>query len=170
MTAARIVALAACACLPALYAQSFEDGLKAYQDHDYAVAMKTWRPLAEHGNQLAQFNLGLLYYDGKGAPQDFEEAARWFQRAAEQGYPGAQRNLGEMYAVGRGVKRDYAQAYVWLSLCAASGNETCSAHRDWVAAKLSPSKLAAAQRLAREWKPKAASPEPSKEPAEPPRN
>lgn len=137
--------------------QTFEDGLKAYQDHDYATALKDWRPLAEKGNTMAQFNLALLYFDGKGVPQDFETAAQWFERAADQGYTRAQHNLGEMYAIGQGVKKDYVQSYKWLSLCAASGNETCSSHRDWVGKKLKGSQLAAAQRLAREWKPKSGS-------------
>ena len=138
-------------------AQDFDDGLKAYEDRDYATALKNWQPLAEKGNAMAQFNLALLYFDGKGVPQDFERAAQWFERAADQGYTRAQRNLGEMYAIGQGVKKDFVQSYKWLSLCAAGGNETCAAHRDWVAKKLKGSQLAAAQRLAREWKPKSGS-------------
>jgi TPR repeat protein len=126
----------------------------AYDKHDYATAFTIWEPLAESGSAPAQFNLALLFYDGRGVPQDFERAAKWFERAAGQGYTNAQRNLGELYFTGKGVKRDYVQSYKWFNLCAASGNETCADHRDVVAKKLSASKLAEAQRLAREWKPK----------------
>ncbi len=85
-------------------------------------------------------------------PQDFGEARRWFQRAAEQGYAKAQHNLGAMFGAGKGVGRDYVQAYKWLSLCAAAGKQSCIGQRDLVAQKLKGSKLADAQRMAREWK------------------
>jgi TPR repeat protein len=137
--------------------QDFTDGMKAYEKNDYATAFKVWQPLAEGGSAAAQFNLGLLYYEGQGTPQDFEKATEWFGKSADQGYASAQRNLGELYFSGKSLKRDYVQSYKWFSLCAASGNETCADHRDQVAKKLKGSKLAEAQRLAREWKPKTGS-------------
>ena len=134
-------------------AQDFDVGLKAYENKDYATALKEWHPLAEKGHARAQFVVGLLYYDGKGVPQDYAEALNWFQQSADRGYARAQYNLGEMYATGQGVKRDYMLAYKWLNLCAAAGTENCAEHRDWVAKKLKKSQLEAAQRMAREWKP-----------------
>lgn len=149
----RLLAILACSAMCAAWTQNFDAGLHAYENHDYQGAAKQWRPLADAGNDMAQFNLGLLYYDGKGVTQDYAEAAQWFERAANQGYTKAQHNLGEMYAIGEGVKRDFVQSYKWLSLCAAGGNQTCADHRDWVAKKLSRSKLAAAQQLAKDFKP-----------------
>jgi TPR repeat protein len=135
-------------------AADFAAGVEAYQKGDYAAALKEWQPLADQGGSAAQFNIGLLYYDGKGVPQDFGQAAIWFERSAEKDYLKAQRNLGEMYAIGQGTKRDYVQAYKWLNICAAKGDETCGAHRDEVAKKLKGSKLTEAQRLSSEWRPK----------------
>lgn len=134
-------------------AADFSKGLSAYEKGDYAAALNEWRPLAEEGDAPSECNLGLLYYDGHGVPQDYSEAARWFERAAEQGYTKAQHNLGAMYGVGKGVKRDYVQAYKWLSICAASGDQGCESQRNLVEKKLSGSKLQAAQRMARDWKP-----------------
>jgi uncharacterized protein len=37
------------------------------------------------GFAKAQFALASMYYDGKGVPQDYAEAARWYRKAAEQG-------------------------------------------------------------------------------------
>jgi TPR repeat protein len=136
-----------------LVAQDFDDGFKAYSSHDYAEAIRIWKPLAEKGGSAAQFNLGLLYYEGQGVPQNYSEAAKWFRLAADQDYLKAQLNLGAMYGVGKGVKRDYVQSYTWLSICAAKGDDKCAAQRDLVAAKLSRSKLAAAQQQAANWKP-----------------
>jgi hypothetical protein len=132
----------------------FAAGLAAYQKSDYAAALKQWQPLAESGSPDAQFNVALMYEAGQGVAKNYQQAAKWFERAANQGHLRAQHNLGAMYGVGEGVKRDYVQAYKWLSLCAAKGDSGCASQRDQVEKKLKPSKLAEAQRLASEWKPK----------------
>ena len=41
---------------------------------------------AESGAASAQFDLGGMYYNGEGAPQDYSEAIKWFQMAAKQGH------------------------------------------------------------------------------------
>ena len=139
------------AAVPAL--ADFQAGLDAFQKGDYVGAAKEWRPLAEEGDPIAQFNLGLLYLDGHGVPQSPMEAANWFRRAAEQDYTQAQHNLGAMYGSGQGVKRDYVQAYKWLNICAAKGNSGCVAQRDMIAKKLKPGQVAEGQRLATDFKP-----------------
>ena len=55
-------------------------------------------------NAQAQYNLGVMYDEGRGVRQDDAEAVRWYRQAAEQGYAAAQYNLGAMYANGRGVR------------------------------------------------------------------
>jgi TPR repeat protein len=142
-------------------AADFTTGLNAYNKGDYATAAKEWRPLADQGVAAAQFNLGLLYYDGHGVPLDFAQAADWFTKAAEQDYAKAQYDLGAMYGVGKGVRRDYVQAYKWLNLCAAKGVARCAEQRDLVAKKLKASQLTTAQRLSSEFTPKK---EPEKRP------
>jgi uncharacterized protein len=131
----------------------FQAGLQAYQKGDYVGAAKEWRPLAEEGDPEAQFNMALLYLDGKGVPENPAEAATWFRRAAEQDYEKAQHNLGAMYGSGQGVKRDYIQAYKWLNICAAKGDAGCVTQRDQVAKKLKPRQVEEAQRLATDFKP-----------------
>jgi TPR repeat protein len=135
-------------------AADFNSGLTAYNKGDYTTAAKEWRPLAEQGVAAAQFNLGLMYYDGHGVPLDFAQAAEWFTKAAEQDYAKAQYDLGAMYGIGKGVKRDYVQAYKWLNLCAAKGDARCAEQRDLVAKKLKGSQLTAAQRMSSEFAPK----------------
>jgi TPR repeat protein len=163
MRALYYLLLTAIVAAPTLCAADFAAGVAAYEKGDYATALKEWEPLAEEGSAAAQFNLGLLAYDGRGVPQNYADAARWFRRAAEQGYTKAQLNLGAMYGVGKGVKRNYQQAYMWLSVCAAAGLESCGSQRDLVAQKLSRSKLASAQEMARYWKPRLEKPEAEKD-------
>ena len=103
-------------------------------------------------------NLGVMYDNGKGVPQDYQEAVRWYRLAAEQGDDYAQSNLGVMYATGKGVPQDYVQAHTWINL-AASRTTTGKAGdyrlaRDSLAERMTASQVAKAQRLAREWQPK----------------
>ena len=64
---------------------------------DYAEAMHWYRKAAEQGNAIAQFNLGVMYSNGKGVKQDQTEAAKWYRLAAAQGNVSALCNLGVMY-------------------------------------------------------------------------
>ena len=86
-----------------LVAQNFEKGLEAYQAGDYAAAVQEWRPLAEQGNGIAQFKLGLMYRMGVGVQLNDTQAVKWYLLAAEQGNADAQNNLGFMYGKGEGV-------------------------------------------------------------------
>ncbi len=88
-------------------------GVAAYKWGKYGIALREWRPLAEQGNAKAQYNLGVMYRNGHGVPQDDAEAMGWWRKAAEQGNAGAQHNLGVMYEKGRGVPQDYAKALQW---------------------------------------------------------
>ena len=104
------------------YAQNFDKAVKAYEAGDYTTAAKEFRLLAEQGDAGAQFNLGNMYDQGKGVPQDYAEAVRWYRLAAEQGIADAQFNLGNMYSKGEGVTQDYAEAVRWYQLSAKQGN------------------------------------------------
>ena len=42
-----------------------EKGLAAYEKGDYTTALREWKHLAEQGNASAQFNLGVMYDNGK---------------------------------------------------------------------------------------------------------
>ena len=103
------------------YSADFNKGLTAAQSGDFATALKEWKPLAEEGNAVAQNNLGLMYHNGWGVPQDYKEAARLYRLAAEQGYVDAQYNLGVMYNNGNGVPQDYKEAVYWYRLSAEQG-------------------------------------------------
>lgn len=60
-------------------------GQSAYQKGDYVTALEEWKPLAEQGDAAAQFYLGVMYYYGRGVPQNYNEAVKWYTKAAEQG-------------------------------------------------------------------------------------
>ena len=63
----------------------FQAGTDAYDRGDYETAFKEWLPLAEEGDALAQYNLGVMYANGQGVPQDYIQASMWVNLAAAQG-------------------------------------------------------------------------------------
>jgi hypothetical protein len=87
--------------------------------------MKWYRLAADQGNPNAQNNLGHMYRNGEGAPQDYVQAHMWFNLAASR-IPASEKK-----------ERDNAIEA-----------------RDFTASKMTPAQIAEAQRLAREWKPK----------------
>lgn len=130
-------------------AQDFDAGLAAAQAGDFATALREWTPLAEQGYAGAQTNLGVMYAEGQGVPQDDAEAVKWFRLAAGQGNADSQNSLGNMYIQGQGVPQDFGTAHMWFNLSAANGNTAAVEARDSVGSQLSPADLAEAQRRAR---------------------
>ncbi|MFM8234327.1 MAG: tetratricopeptide repeat protein, partial [Holophagaceae bacterium] len=113
-----------------------------------------YRLAADQGHASAQFNLGVMYDNGRGVPQDDVQAVKWYRLAADQGFAKAQFNLGGMYAKGQGVTQDYVQAHKWFNLAAAQGDADSERNRDQVAKQMTPQQIERAQALARNWKPK----------------
>ena len=103
------------------YAADYNKGVIAAQSGDWATALKEWKPIAEEGNAAAQFNLGLMYQNGYGVPQDYKESVYWYRLAAEQGDADSQYNLGVMYERGYGVSQDDKEAVNWYRLSAEQG-------------------------------------------------
>jgi hypothetical protein len=77
---------------------------------------------AEQGDVEAQWNLGLMYANGEGVPEDDEEAVRLFRLAADQGNANGQYRLGLMYVNGEGVPEDDEEAVRWWRLAADQGH------------------------------------------------
>lgn len=100
---------------------NWREGQQALEEGDYTAALKEFVPLARHGNSVAQFNLGFMYHEGKGVPQDSKESLKWYRLAADQGDPAAQFNIGVMYEKGDGVPQDSKEALKWYRLAADQG-------------------------------------------------
>jgi len=130
--------------------QDFQKGFDAYNRGDYATALREWTPFAEQGDADAQYNLGFMYDNGYGVPQDDKTALKWWTLAAGQGNTDAQTSLGVMYYNGEGVLQDYVYAHMWWNIAASSGNKNASENRDIVAERMTPADISAAQDLARE--------------------
>jgi len=100
----------------------FTEGATAYNNKNYAVALKEIRPLAQAGNADAEHLLGLMYYMGRGVPQDYKAALEWHRKAALKGKADAQYVVGAMYYTGNAVIQDHKQAVSWFRKAAEQGH------------------------------------------------
>jgi TPR repeat protein len=100
----------------------FAEGATAYNAKNYAVALKEIRPLAQAGNADAEHLMGLMYYMGRGVPQDYKTALEWHRKAALQGKADAQYVVGAMYYTGNAVIQDHKQAVGWFRKAAEQGH------------------------------------------------
>lgn len=112
----------ACLLLSMTAHAGFDEGMAAYNKKDFATALKKLTLLVSQGDARAQNNLGVMYVNGQGVPQDYDEAVKLFRLAAGQGHAGAQYNLGVRYGYGQGVPQNYTEAVKWYRLAADQGH------------------------------------------------
>jgi TPR repeat protein len=82
-----------------------------------------FRKAAKQGYGPAEYNLGNMYYYGKGLKRDYSQAYFWYKKSTENNFTGGQYNLGTMYYKGLGVKQDYSKAYYWLKKASDRGDD-----------------------------------------------
>ena len=107
--AAALLAVVAPACIAA----PLDDALRAYEGGDYVHSVPLIREWADAGDARAQYNLGAMYFAGRGVDHDEGRAILWFRKAAEQDYAPAETTIGELYAAGRIDGQDDAKAVSW---------------------------------------------------------
>ena len=138
----------ACGSFSLCWSDDFQKGMEAYKKGDFANAIKEWILLAENGDEKAQYFLGLIYYKGKGVPQDYKTALKWFNLSAEQGNALAQYNLGRLYYLGNGVKENMVYAHMWVNLASLNGFEMVEKINELLIEIMTPSQIQEAQKLA----------------------
>jgi TPR repeat protein len=113
----------------------------------------------------AAHRLGFIYeYGDQGIPKNPKLAVYWYLKAAEKGYYPSQYNLGAMYSQNLVTPPDDVEGYKWL-LLAQEGSDGCTfdpqcrfvtadppGHIKRLRARMTPAQIAAAERLAKEWK------------------
>jgi uncharacterized protein len=138
-------------------AQSFRQGVAAFDRQNYVLASRAFIPLADRGDPAAQTYLGFMFETGRGVPQNYTEAAMWYRRAAEQGDGRAQYSLGLLYDRGQGVPRDIVEAGKWLNLATAQASplarDARARIRDAVTTKMTRGEIARSRYRALEWAP-----------------
>lgn len=126
-------------CSVSLVCQAgFNEGVTAYEKGDYQTALKAWKAIAEQKSTVtgdfewhssaskdtveAQYALALLYWQGKGIAQNYQEAEKWLVLAATSGHSEAQLKLAYLYLEGLSGKANIAEASKWFEQSAQQGN------------------------------------------------
>ncbi|MCW4573965.1 sel1 repeat family protein, partial [Venenivibrio stagnispumantis] len=88
------------------------------------------------------YNLGEMYYYGKGVEQDYVKAAGLFEKACDAGIAKGCNNLGRMYYDGEGVEEDYVKAAVFFKkACDAGSAKGCYLYKSLIYMKIVDSLL-----------------------------
>jgi TPR repeat protein len=132
-------------------AETFYQGLRAFNTGDYDAAARIWGELARANDANAQSGLGLLYYKGLGVETDLREALKWFGFAANQGVVQSQLFLGIMHYYGFGVPKNNVWAYMWTDLAVSAGYDQALDLRDQAAQEMTEAELTEARRRVAEW-------------------
>jgi len=96
-------------------------GVECEERKDYVGALKHYEQAAKKGNAIAEFNLGSLYFQGRGVDLNVKKAFEYYEQAAEKGYVIAESNLGFLYLGGRGVKQSNKKAFEYYERAAEKG-------------------------------------------------
>lgn len=108
---------ARCMCLAWLFAGLFV--LSGCSSSEFKSAKKR----AEAGEAQAQFDVAIMYLEGKATKQSDAEGVKWCRKAADQGFAPAERFYGMLLRDGGGsLNRNIAQARIWLEKAANKGD------------------------------------------------
>ena len=100
-----------------------EKGRAAYREKDYQSAVKYFAKAAKssdpYESRVAQFNLGVCFWQDDGIGKNDAESMKWFLLAADQRHEDAPYVLALRYALGDGVEASKEKALEWIR----TGNE-----------------------------------------------
>lgn len=89
-----------------------------YNKGEYEQAFSLFSTASDFGHAEAQRYLGLMYFNGLGVVQDYQEAVKWLRKAVKAGSAWSANNVGYMYYNGLGVARNYQEAMKWYQKAA----------------------------------------------------
>jgi len=109
-------------------ADGVDDGISAVNKQDFTSAFNIFKKLSEQGSPEAQYNLAILYRQGRGVTQNHKQAFRWFLAAAQQGLADAQFYVGYLFDKGQGTGKDNTMAVQWYKKAAQQGHALAQAN------------------------------------------
>jgi TPR repeat protein len=99
----------------------FMDGKPGVVQRDFEKARKYHLQAAMSGERRSMMDLGTIYDNGYGVPENLPEAARWYLWAAKYGHGPAMYNTALMLETGDGGRTDLVESYMWYILGAKEG-------------------------------------------------
>jgi len=108
-----------------LWGGAFNDAVAEYNAGNYIKALDAFYGIAKEGDAKAQFNVGLIYANGKGVNRDSYQAMEWYKKAADQGNTAAQYNLAKLISQRKDSHDPRAKKWVkyWYEKAAEGGQK-----------------------------------------------
>ncbi len=136
-------------------ADNLEAAKTAVKQRDYNTAFNLYLPLAEQGDQEAQYALGQMYSKGLGTEQDVATAAIWYEKAADQGHLLSQVQVGRIYFL---ITNELVKAHKWLNVITLRKIEGAKKlqlfakqMRNDIAKEMTPEEIKQAEKEAQDW-------------------
>lgn len=105
----------------------FQLGVNAFYKKDYAHAIAMYKVAASWAYKPAEFNLGLIYFQGLGVPADKPLGAAWMSLAAERG-DSRRTNQTRDLMLSKLSKSEFAKTFaIWQKLKPTYGDEVALA-------------------------------------------
>lgn len=98
------------------------DPVKLYLAKDYYAAYAEWEVMANNGDRVAQYNLGVMDLDMKGPLADLTLPGKWFEKSCSQNMAVACFDLALLHEIGFGVIKDSHAAFKFASKAAELGS------------------------------------------------
>lgn len=92
------------------YVPTQQTDIAAYNPDTYGYAYSYFKQRAQDGDPVAEDNLGKMYADGRGVPENATQSVAWYSKAAAQHNADAELNLGVACLYGHGTAQDTTQA------------------------------------------------------------
>ena len=110
-------------CLASAAFAGIEEGLDYFNRKKYMQAYDEFSYLAEEGNNIALYYLGLMYENGLAVPVSKEKAANYYMQAFKLGNTAAAGQLGLLLLNGSGVQQDTEAGLNLLKTAARTGDK-----------------------------------------------
>lgn len=103
-------------------------GAADFNRGDFASAFTTLSPLANQGDAIAQFFVGVMYLGGHGTQKNPALAVQLLYKSATSGIADAQNYMAAFYRTGRNAPLDYATAMRWYLFAAKQNYKNAQYH------------------------------------------
>jgi len=116
------IALVLAACSEPSHEYTMADAEEAYADVEYERVAEILGYLAEDGEPLAQYRLGMMHLNGIGVTADEAVAIEWLERARASGYDAAGDELETIYLDHAQSTEDLEAGAAWYQRAAELGS------------------------------------------------
>lgn len=99
------------------------EGLSYFDNQQYPQAFDEFKPLADRGNEVAQYYIAYLYLNGYGVAKNEPMGAEYLQKSVDQGYEKAMSLMGYMLSEGIFFKQNKETAVQLYTKAAEAGDD-----------------------------------------------